>query len=32
MMHGVYVPKPRREQIHEEIISIFQQHHKGDLE
>ena len=32
MMHGVYVPKPRREQIHQEIISIFQQHHKGDLE
>ena len=32
MMHGVYVPKPRREQIHQEIISIFQQHHRGDLE
>ena len=32
MMHGVYVPKPRREQIHQEIINIFQNHHKGDLE
>ena len=32
MMHDVYVPKPRRQQIHKEIISIFQQYHRGDLE
>lgn len=32
MMHGVYVPKPRREQIHEEISSIFRKHQWGDLE
>ena len=31
MMHDVYVPKPRREQIHQEIANIFKEYNKEDL-
>ena len=32
IMHGVYVPKPRREQIYQEICKIFERHKEGDYE
>ena len=32
IMHGVYVPKPRREQIYKEICMLFERHKGGDHE